>query len=226
MLAWVLPLFGVALAGASCGASSNEHGSSASSASGAGGGHGGGGAGGANQRGSGAGGLGGGDAGKVHYPPNIDPAEAEAMKKLVAAFAKATKEQPVACRYVGTTSVGSPVDATGIPYVVKVAPVDVGPPDGDSRRDSTVLFEATGPIPNPDDGGSLDGSESLIVSYIPSVDPTLTSKNGVYTYRFHGAFTDQLEVKPFASGPAGSRLVFTKLAPDDSVILAITCPGA
>ncbi len=217
-VALTLPLVSFALVAASCGGGSSPDSTTSTTSSGVGGaGHGGSG-------GNAAGGGGGDDAGAIQYPANIDPSEAEALRKQVEAFAAATEQQPVSCEFVATTSMGSPVDVKDVPYVIKVAPVELGPPYGDQRRDYSVLFKTSQKIPNPDDAGPIDGSQSLIVSYIPTVAPTLQLKNGVYTYQFHGALTDQLEVSPLASGPSGRRLVFTKLAPDDSVVLSITCP--
>jgi hypothetical protein len=147
-------------------------------------------------------------ASAVHYPSNIDPKVAKEFSDAL----KGLNGLKLDSTFAATTVNGSPVIVEHVPYKVKISPLDIGGPQADKTknlkncRDVTVLLETAKKIPDPDNKGQkIDGSRSVLSSFIDYVTPSLTVKNDpaggkTFNYVFTGAAKDLIEISTDKNG--------------------------
>jgi hypothetical protein len=121
------------------------------------------------------------------------PADAAALKSLLTSVAARTAEAALTCTYARD---GAPQSG---PYRLVVEDVS----DYGGVSDAMVRFVTT---------TIDDGTQSMLVTYIPSVSPTLVrtdaSDETTYEYAFQGFFEDVLDASAGADGR--TRLSFQK----------------
>lgn len=166
------------------------------------------------------------DAGvALRYPSGIDPVDAAELRTLVFQAAADSTLRPLICTYSATTSVGTVIKQSGLPFTLTVEAVSSGgPAQEDARRDYSVLFETSARLVNPDDSTRpIDPSSSMLVLFIQSVTPSLAVIDTAYDYSFHGYYTDRLVVRAAAVGAGVKSLDFIKTDKQGAILMLLEC---